>query len=275
MAFVEQIFALVMGGEIGEGVDEGGDNNLENNPPAPLNNHLPAPMASVEQNSALVQEGGDIDQVEGDNNLENNLENNPNNIPNHIMASEEHNSQAEDFQAEACPICLEDFEHGGVAIICAQPHHRVCHGCFPRLYANHNNWMGGGLCPECRAPLLPLNPQHPYMETLPAETRDYIENHVPPPPVVEVEERPRQRQRRNGAQFSRDIAAIADEGERNFAAAKREYHRLRNGPGGRACRATRLKRQLGDAHPDYIVARHHTRTWRENNPPPRRGQFTN
>ena len=131
---------------------------------------------------------------------------------------------------EDCPICLEPFTGGSVVIVCQTPHHRTCNDCFHNLYGLSPSNPMSGKCPECRAPLLKLDSDHPYPETLPMVTLDRINNPPPPvhnPPPIEDQEPPRQR-RRTIAQFTADIDAVEDDGERGFLAAKREYHRLRN-----------------------------------------------
>tara|TARA_B110000211_G_scaffold115910_1_gene134244 strand:- start:10 stop:354 length:345 start_codon:yes stop_codon:yes gene_type:complete len=114
------------------------------------------------------------------------------------------------------------------------------------------------------------------METLPAETREMLQNPAPihmQPPLEE--ERPRQR-RRTATELTYYIDEIDDEAERNFTSAIREHNRLRNGAaGGNACLASRLKKRLGAAHPDYIAAYAYSRNWARSNPRPRRSQFTN
>ena len=175
---------------------------------------------------------------------------------------------------EDCPICLEPFTGGSVVIVCQTPHHRTCNDCFHNLYGLSPSNPMSGKCPECRAPLLKLDSDHPYPETLPMVTLDRINN--PPPPVHNpppVEEEPPRQRRRTIAQFTADIDAVEDDGERGFLAAKREYHRLRNGPGGHACLTTRLKKRLGADHPEYLAAYRATVQWRRENPAPKRSNF--
>ena len=75
--------------------------------------------------------------------------------------------------ADSCCLCLDDFTEAGnsrPSVVCKNLH-SVCHECFPKLYATVPGYYGGGLCPSCRDPLLIIDEDHPYVDTLPIEFR--------------------------------------------------------------------------------------------------------
>ena len=85
------------------------------------------------------------------------------------------NSKKQTNMADCCCICLEDFTEAGnsrPSVVCTNMH-KLCHGCLPNYYANAdaNDRYGAGSCPTCRQPVLEIDADHPYTETLPLEFR--------------------------------------------------------------------------------------------------------
>lgn len=210
--------------------------------------------------------------------------------------------------ADECCICFGELVRGETAIICPPRVangrtvglHTVCHDCVGNLYAAQHNWQGGGLCPSCREPLIPLDERHEYADSLPEDMRRTVEAakaradarfvarivreeeqqrareaRAPPQPYQRVQ-RARPRRKRTMREYANDIANIQDPNERAFKNAFRIYAQNRSRLTTRAWRRKQNCLRAGISwhdDPQFIELTRIAEDWQRDNPRPVREDF--
>ena len=194
---------------------------------------------------------------------------------------------AEPAVADVCCLCLEGLVIGDgnlqPSVVCKNIH-TVCQDCMPSLYASAtmNRRYGGGFCPLCKDPLLKINADHPFRDSLPAEFRatvdrlsmvrdervakrmqsrmDRVDRHHNVVAVGFGTPAVERRKKRSMAQVSDDIARLneTDPAEYRHRTAKRIYKRERSVRSTRAWRCRqRVAQSMGlDYERDYLYQLH-------------------